>query len=746
MALVQRPRAARRARPGHRVDEPARGPRRVRHGRRRPGRRPVGADAAQAFAQRRKGRGPLDRVLRRLLGLERRCSSTPRAGRSSAASSTGRHGRLQPGLGWPGDAAAHRGAHRPGALGGAGARPPGHPRLSRRDAWPVPLRRSPQVRSAVRPGLTGVASSRCSSPAAAEPTRWRWPRRSPSRRRGAGVPAGAVTVDHGLQPGSAERAERHRRAARATSGSHPVLVVRGGRRRRRRAGGRGPRRPLRGPGRGGRRAGRPRRARPHPRRPGRDRAARPRPRLRARARWPAWSSSGGRRRDWWRPLLGVRRATTRAACAAQDLPVWDDPWNDDPAYTRVRLRTEVLPLLEDVLGGGVAPALARTAALLREDLDALDALAAGRPRRAERRRRPARSPSSPACPRRCAGGCCAAGCAPPACPTCRRCTWPPSTRSLVRWHGQGRVDLPGGAGVVRASGRLVLPAARDARAAARCPHPRTARSPPRERAVRRSSAGRSGPDHGYGPDIDHVLLTEEQIQAKIARAGRPDRRRLRRAEVLLVGVLKGAVMFMADFARALQLPTQMEFMAVSSYGSATSSSGVVRILKDLDRDITDKHVLVVEDIIDSGPDAVLAAEEPRRPRAGVGRGLRAAAQARRGQGRGAGEVHRLRHPERVRRRLRPGLRRALPRPALHRAAQARGLRRDGDPGAARSSCGVHSPACAQRIAPGAPVYRRSDDAAPSAGVPARVAGGVPGRSGGSTGRPAPPAPGIVYGT
>src|SRR3712207_4583220 len=71
-------------------------------------------------------------------------------------------------------------------------------------------------------------------------------------------------------------------------------------------------------------------------------------------------------------------------------------------------------------------------------------------------------------------------------------------------------------------------------------------------------------------------------------------------EILLVGVLKGAVMFMADFARALSTPVSMEFMAVSSYGSSTSSSGVVRILKDLDREIADKHVLVVEDIIDSG--------------------------------------------------------------------------------------------------------------------------------------------------
>src|SRR5689334_9847516 len=71
-------------------------------------------------------------------------------------------------------------------------------------------------------------------------------------------------------------------------------------------------------------------------------------------------------------------------------------------------------------------------------------------------------------------------------------------------------------------------------------------------------------------------------------------------EVLLVGVLKGAVMVMADLARALTVPVSLEFMAVSSYGSGTSSSGVVRILKDLDKDITDRHVLVVEDIIDSG--------------------------------------------------------------------------------------------------------------------------------------------------
>ena len=114
------------------------------------------------------------------------------------------------------------------------------------------------------------------------------------------------------------------------------------------------------------------------------------------------------------------------------------------------------------------------------------------------------------------------------------------------------------------------------------------------------AAGPLGHDHGYGPDIDHVLLSEQQIQDKISELAAQVAVDYAGREVLLVGVLKGAVLFMSDFARTLQLPTQMEFMAVSSYGSSTSSSGVVRILKDLDRDIADKHVLVLEDIIDSG--------------------------------------------------------------------------------------------------------------------------------------------------
>jgi len=101
-------------------------------------------------------------------------------------------------------------------------------------------------------------------------------------------------------------------------------------------------------------------------------------------------------------------------------------------------------------------------------------------------------------------------------------------------------------------------------------------------------------------DIDAVLVSAEQIREKTAElAARIDADYADR-EPLLVGVLKGAVMFMSDLARALHRPSTMEFMAVSSYGSSTTSSGVVRILKDLDRDIAGQHVLIVEDIIDSG--------------------------------------------------------------------------------------------------------------------------------------------------
>ena len=108
----------------------------------------------------------------------------------------------------------------------------------------------------------------------------------------------------------------------------------------------------------------------------------------------------------------------------------------------------------------------------------------------------------------------------------------------------------------------------------------------------------------YPGDIKSVLLSEEQIHAKTAELAELIAADYRDGgsgqDLLLVTVLKGAVMFVTDLARAIPLPTQLEFMAVSSYGSSTSSSGVVRILKDLDRDINDRDVLIVEDIVDSG--------------------------------------------------------------------------------------------------------------------------------------------------
>ncbi len=101
-------------------------------------------------------------------------------------------------------------------------------------------------------------------------------------------------------------------------------------------------------------------------------------------------------------------------------------------------------------------------------------------------------------------------------------------------------------------------------------------------------------------DIDDVVVSAEQIQAKTTELAEQIDIDYGDREPLLVGVLKGAVMFMSDLARALQRPSTMEFMAVSSYGTGTTSSGVVRILKDLDRDVAGEHVLIVEDIIDSG--------------------------------------------------------------------------------------------------------------------------------------------------
>ena len=101
-------------------------------------------------------------------------------------------------------------------------------------------------------------------------------------------------------------------------------------------------------------------------------------------------------------------------------------------------------------------------------------------------------------------------------------------------------------------------------------------------------------------DIEKVIVTEDDLSARIGELAREVESDYEGRDLLLVGVLNGAIMAMADLSRSLQRHVEMEWMAVSSYGSGTTSSGVVRILKDLDRDITGREVLIVEDIIDSG--------------------------------------------------------------------------------------------------------------------------------------------------
>jgi len=101
-------------------------------------------------------------------------------------------------------------------------------------------------------------------------------------------------------------------------------------------------------------------------------------------------------------------------------------------------------------------------------------------------------------------------------------------------------------------------------------------------------------------DVESVLISTERLHERIKELGEEITADYADKEILMIGVLRGAVIFMADLARAIKIPVALDFMAVSSYGSGTSSSGVVRILKDLDEDIAGKHVLIVEDIIDSG--------------------------------------------------------------------------------------------------------------------------------------------------
>ncbi|MGD9560286.1 MAG: hypoxanthine phosphoribosyltransferase [Oscillospiraceae bacterium] len=104
----------------------------------------------------------------------------------------------------------------------------------------------------------------------------------------------------------------------------------------------------------------------------------------------------------------------------------------------------------------------------------------------------------------------------------------------------------------------------------------------------------------YTQDVERVLLTAQEIHAKVLELGAQISREYRGKDLLMISVLKGSIVFMADLMRALSIPVQIDFMAVSSYGDASKSSGVVKIVKDIDIKLAGKHLLIVEDILDSG--------------------------------------------------------------------------------------------------------------------------------------------------
>ena len=292
------------------------------------------------------------------------------------------------------------------------------------------------------------------------------------------------------------------------------------------------------------------------------------------------------------PLLGLRRHETHALCAVAGLvPVCDDS-NDDPAFVRNRVRHELLPLCSAVAGRDPVPLLARQAAVLRDEAALLESLAAETlPDPADARAVAATASVRPALARRAlrrwlraqtAAAADDAGVAGMA------DAHPPSLAEVERVLAVARgtavgTELAGGIRVRRTKGRL-----RVERAASGSVTPVT------------PDAADAGEPAWAGPDVGPLVVDADRVARRVAELGAQITADYADEPPLLIAVLKGAMLFMSDLCRAIELPVDVDFMAVSSYGSATKTSGVVRIVKDLDSELEGRHVLVVEDIIDSG--------------------------------------------------------------------------------------------------------------------------------------------------
>jgi len=278
------------------------------------------------------------------------------------------------------------------------------------------------------------------------------------------------------------------------------------------------------------------------------------------------------------PILGLRRRETHALCAAARLQPVRDESNDDPAFVRNRIRHELLPLCAQVAGRDPVPLLARQAGVLRDEVALLDSLAANLlpdptdARAVARAERPLARRAIRRWLREADG------------------EYPPSLAEVDRTLAVAAgtsvgTELTGGRRVRRTAGRLRVEPAR--------------RSGSVTPVTLDESA--AGVPSWAAADVGPALVDAERLAARVAELGQAITEDYAADEPpLLVAVLKGAMLFMSDLCRAIALPVDVDFMAVSSYGSATKTSGVVRIVKDLDSEIEGRHVLVVEDIIDSG--------------------------------------------------------------------------------------------------------------------------------------------------
>jgi tRNA(Ile)-lysidine synthase len=276
------------------------------------------------------------------------------------------------------------------------------------------------------------------------------------------------------------------------------------------------------------------------------------------------------------PLLSLRRSDTHAVCVAMGLRPVVDASNDDPCFVRNRIRHELLPLCDDVAGRDTVPLLARQAGVLRDESALLNLLAR------EQAPDPADAKVVAALPA----------------PLARRSVrlwlqsgspgYPPSLaeveRVLAVIAGEAvGTEISGGRRVRRRKGRLTVERG-----------PSGIVTP-----VTVDDGGDRVPDWA-SPQVGPVLVGQAELAARVAELGAQITADYADEPPLLVAVLKGAMLFMSDLCRAIRLPVDVDFMAVSSYGSATKTSGVVRIVKDLDSELDGRHVLVVEDIIDSG--------------------------------------------------------------------------------------------------------------------------------------------------